>query len=308
MSPLVPYTEKGVNFSVKKESNQPSQHLLYSVNNEIRLHHDGDNREYLIAERPGPVDALAIHRNRLVHAEHVREGGLLIGRILYTEDEELIAERHGCVGALTDYNGRLVDAGDCPEILYTEDKGPIADRVIARRRGSVYSLAIYRGRLIDASGGGIRYTETDGQVEPQSPECPSITQEIIRQSSTYPVTNIARKEKYFVFGTRCLVLGGDRLIRASNYMGENEQGAHNSYLSRINHADTGEPIAERPDWVRALAEYKGRLIDAGDYFGIINTATGKAIVETDYTVNSLLPINDETTDRLLTLPEVREII
>jgi hypothetical protein len=303
MSPLVPYTRQGENFVSIPGPDRSRQHLLYSVGTEIRLHHDGENKEFLIAERPGPVDALAIHRNRLVHAEYVREEGLLIGRILYTEDKELIAERHGCVRALTDYKGHLIDAGDCSEILYTEDKGPIAERIIARRRGSVYSLAIYRGRLIDASGGGILYTETDEPVEPQTPECPSITQEITASTTN----NITRKEKHFLLGTHCLVLGGDRLIRASNYMGENEHGTRNSYLSRINRADTGEPIAERPDWVRALAQYKGHLIDAGDYCRIINTTTGKEIVETENPVFSLLPIEENTAQRLLTLPEVREI-
>jgi hypothetical protein len=153
MSPLVPYTEKGVNFSVKKESNQPSQHLLYSVNNEIRLHLDGDGGEYRIAERSHDIKALAIHDNRLVDAS---------GKyISYTEPDGFISGRPGVVNALAVYKNRLVDAGDYEQICYTRSRVFLAERV-----GGVTSLAIYKKRLIDIDRYGIiSYTKTNELAE-----------------------------------------------------------------------------------------------------------------------------------------------
>jgi hypothetical protein len=68
MSPLVPYTRQGENFTFNLESDRPRQHLLYSVGRTIRLHLDGENKEYLIRKRHTKVRALAIHNNRLVDA------------------------------------------------------------------------------------------------------------------------------------------------------------------------------------------------------------------------------------------------
>jgi hypothetical protein len=66
-------------------------------------------------------------------------------------------------------------------------------------------------------------------------------------------------------------------------------------------------ITERPSWVNALAIYNGRLIDAGYYNEIFYTEENEPIVKTDGPVFSLLPINQKTADRLLTLPEVKEL-
>jgi hypothetical protein len=103
MSPLVPYTEKGANFNFfQPEPEPPKPHLLYSTGTEIRLHVEGKPNEYVLAHRPAMVTALAIHGNRLVHAEHVIDSAhqMHLGRIFHTETGEMIDERPDWIGGL----------------------------------------------------------------------------------------------------------------------------------------------------------------------------------------------------------------
>jgi hypothetical protein len=152
MSPLVPHTEKGMNFPVLSEPdsprNEPKQHLLYSVKREIRLHLDGEKNEFLIAERPDWVRSLAIYNGLLVDAGDYN-------KIRYTETGEIIAERSAWVKALTIRDNHLIDGGDYFQIRYTETGEPIAERLYYTD-----ALTIRDNHLIDAHGNEIRYTET----------------------------------------------------------------------------------------------------------------------------------------------------
>jgi hypothetical protein len=160
MSPLVPYTEKGMNFSDLPEPdsprNEPKQHLLYSVGTDIRLHHDGENREYLIRRRLQKVFALAVYKDKLI------ESGQSC-KIFYTETEEPIAERRASVNALTVHDNHLFHA----EIPWLQIKGlriyhTETGKAIAERPGRVFALAVYKDNLIDAGEyGKIFYTETE---------------------------------------------------------------------------------------------------------------------------------------------------
>jgi hypothetical protein len=274
MSPLVPYTEKGANFSDLSEPspqhtpNQSAQHLLYSVGNTIRLHHDGYNREFLIAERPEEISALAVHDNRLVHAEICSKTGDSRALIFYTETDELIARRYGMVNALAVHEDRLIDAGNYKKIFYTKKyifTGK--SRIIAERPFEVNALATYKDVLIDVDGAGtISYTKTDQVIA------------------------------LFPANVHALAVHDGLLVNAILDDG----------WERILCIDTTEFITRRSDRVNALAVYKGRLIDAGHYGQIMYSATDEPIIkkEPEGHINALLPIDDEMANRLLELPGV----
>jgi hypothetical protein len=268
VSPLVPHTEKGANFPSfnPPEPDQPKEHLLYSVGKTIRLHHDGENREYLIAERPGVVRALAIHDNLLVHAEDYNDYKAQCA-ILRTETDDIIADRPNFVNALAVYKDKLIDAGAYKEIRYTE-----TDKLIAKRRGSVNALAVHDDRLVEAGEHGkVFYTEND---------------EIIAKLSVN-VYALASHDN-------CLAHV------------ENSIEGRNIY-GRVFYTKPYQFIAIRYDWVNALAVYKDRLIDTGNNSKIYYSDTGERILEADGPILSLLPIDGQTTDRLLKLPEVKEL-
>jgi hypothetical protein len=259
MSPLVPYTKQGESFDFSRKSpGGDRQHLLYSVPGEIRLHLDGEEREYVIVKdlhwggnlaihdnrvvhtdanriiytedgetitRPDTVRVIAVHKNQLVHAEDYHKGQPNGSRILYTKTGELIARRPEGVWDLAVHDGRLVDAGNYEKIFYTEEHRPAA-----KSYSRVRALAVHDGRLVDANIRNIQYSN----------------------------------------GTR---------IR----------------------------IASRLNDINALAVYNGLLIDAGYYGKVFYTEKNEQILETDNPIFSLLPIDEKTASRLLTLPEVREI-
>jgi hypothetical protein len=218
MSPLVPYTEKGANFSSNaSEPDTPKPHLLYAHGKQIRLHLDGENKEFLIAERRGLVYALALHDNR------------------------------------------LVDGGDYRGIRYTETGKPIAKN--SRKKTS--DLTVHDKHLLYSNGKEIRYAET-GEVIAKCPDS--------------------------VFA---LAIHNNRLVDAS--------------YDRVLYTDTGEVIAKRSGLISALAVYNNRLIDAGWYNGIFYTEEKKKIVNVGFIPFALLPIDEKTADRLLTLPWVEEL-
>jgi hypothetical protein len=268
MSPLVPYTEKGMNFfSTEQEPAPPGQHLLYSIHTTIRLHLDGGNREYLIAKRPHIINALAIYNNRLIDAGED-------GSIFNTEAGQEVIKGFEQVSALA-VNG---EGG----LFYAEnhfDEGTYFSRVlglgsyekIAERRGKTHALAFHQGRLVDAGSlGRITYTELNAEVA-QRPN------------------SISALASY-----------NDRLVHAEN-------SSSDEFPGFIFYTETRRLIAERPTWVNALAVYKDKLVDAGEYGGIFYTETDKPIVETDMSVYALLPIDHKMANRLLKLPEVEEI-
>jgi hypothetical protein len=273
MSPLVPYTVKGEGFTFPSSGPEPDsparQHLLYSVKNEIRLHHDYEDREYRIKKRVHQIGPLAVRKNSLFHAESGDE--TVKGFIFRTETGERIAERIGTVKALMPYGGYLFDAGEFGEIFSTER----FERIARRGRG-VNALAIYNGRLIDGSGIYIRYTQPPGGFVAEIP-APSV------------VGALAVHEK--------------RLIQASNCVRDRAP----LFSGEIFEVEGKKQIAQRSDWVRALASYKGCLIDAGDYCKIFYTADNEPLVEADGPINSLLPIDDEMASRLLHLKGVRKL-
>jgi hypothetical protein len=281
MSPLVPYTRQGENFTFNREPNLNRPHLLYSVRREIRLHLDRLDTEYLIAERPEGVNALAIHNGRPVDAG-------FYDRILYTDNDERIGEPVREVSALAVYNGKLIHAdiegidGEDPDkipsrIIYTE-----TGKKVAERPDIVNALAVFGGTIIDAGRyDNIYFT----------------TPEFDEFSFTY--------NSKFPNGITALVLDDqDALVHAQ----VQERGRW-PILSTIFYTGPKEPIAEREGTVLALAVYKGRLIDAGDYGQILYTEKKEPILkkEIDGWINALLPIDNEIADRLLALPEVREI-
>jgi hypothetical protein len=275
MSPLVPYTEKGMNFSgFNEEPYHAPQSLLYAVYDEIRLHLFGEDKEYLITECRYPVDALAIHDNRLVHAENRAAEGTFDGFIVRTETNERVAERPRKINALAVYKDRLIDAGNYDEIRYTQ--GNVR---MARRTEHIEALAIHDGRLVDVENRG-----KDGLLYHQS-------------FYTKPKKLIEDRPSL----VSSIVSHDDRLVHAENLT------SSGNYRSGIFHTGTGKIIADRPNWINALAVYNGRLIDTGDYKQILFTDTGESIVDTERGVSALLPIGEELADRLLTLPEVREL-
>jgi hypothetical protein len=277
MSPLVPYTEKGMNFldlSVKEKEKGIRQHLLYSIGKSICLHQEDENREFQIAVRRGFVDALAVYENRLVHAEQPAKS-LRPHTIFYTETGEPIAERESAVRGFVIYNGLLVDA-DAEEVRYTETDESIAARFDLRADHSpefITALTIYEGSLIDATQHFIRYTETGEEI--------AESRHTISALATY----------------------NGRLVKAESFCRDRLH-----FEGWIRYAEKGKLIAARPNEVRALAIYNNRLIDAGGYGGIVYTEEEKEpIVKTERPVNALLPIDNETANSLLTLPGVREI-
>jgi hypothetical protein len=270
MSPLVPYTEKGRNFSdlSESESGPERENLLYAFNDEIRLHHDGENKEYLIRKENMQISELAFQKGRVVclgqgtkifsleTRETLAQGALCITalaveddkivvaqadfsgdkprhRIVYAETGELITERSKEISALAIHDGRLIDAGDYRSIFRTK-----TNLIIARPRHSVNALA--------ARGNELDYSE------------------------------------YYSIGYEI--------------------------HSAINEAPSNRLIQLRKGRIRSLAIYNGRLIDAGDYGSIRYSETSEdPIVEIGAWISSLLPINQEITDRLLTLKGVRRI-
>jgi hypothetical protein len=271
MSPLVPYTRKGENFISIPEPDEPRQHLLYSVGHTIRLHHDGENKEFLIAERSDEVKALAIQNNRLVHAENYIDYTECSGRIFYTEDDEPIAERDGYVYALAIQNNRLVDAGDYRKIFYTE-----TDDVIAERPGRVFALAVHDNQLFHAE-------------EVYSYACNRCYGRAFRSETGESIAERPNWITALTFHKGHLVdSGADREIR---------------------YTETGEFILGCNSKIASIAEYKGRLIHAGDYEGIYCADGGiEQVVRVDRYVLSLLPVGEKTADRLLSLKGVRPII
>jgi hypothetical protein len=266
MSPLVPYTEKGANFRFEKGPTTAREHLLYSVEKTLRLHHDGDNREYLIAESDAYLPALAIHKNRLVHAE-ARIGPKPLSKILYTETGELIAERPDWVLSLAVQKKRLVDAGEYKQILYTETEKTAPEE----RTGRVFAIAVHDGRLVHAGPMGIHYTESGERIAGH------------------------------IGGLLTIAVHKNRLVHALSVAEDD------GIVDLIYYTEGNELIAKRRRNTNALATYKGRLIDAGDYEYIFYTGEDEPILKTDGSVLSLLPIGDKMADSLLKLPEVREI-
>jgi hypothetical protein len=278
MSPLVPYTEKGMNFSdlsgpsPRTEPDQNIQHLLYSVGNNIRLHLDGDGGEYLIKGRPRNIRALVIHNGQLVDAG-------FDGEILYTETDELIASIGADIPALAIHKGELVHAENhwdphaSPEsctsrIIYTK-----TGETIATRLNYTHAIAVFGGYLIDAGDDRrIHFTETEFKQITEAPK------EILA------------------------LVDNQGLLVHAEFMGSGTWPS-----SRILYSGQRKRIAERPGPVNALAVYNGRLIDAGTYGKILYTETEEPIVEADNPICSLLPIDQGLADRLLQLSEVKRI-
>jgi hypothetical protein len=268
MSPLVPYTRQGENFVSIPDPDKPRPHLLYSLNNAIRLHLDDKNVEYLIAERPAWVKALAIHDNRLVHAENYVEAGNIQCLIFRTETNELIAERPTYVEALAVHDGLLVDAGRYLHTFRTETE----ERIDKHSLLYINALTVYKGSLVGADDHHIVYVETGG---------------IICERNN---------------GAHALAVHDDRLVHA-----ENRSKSKHGFLGSIFYTENRKQIASRSDYISSIATYKGRLIDAVDAIGIRYTETEDPIVRAGGLIHALLPIDDETADRLLTLPGVREL-
>jgi hypothetical protein len=294
MSPLVPYTEKGRNFSDLSESKQG---LLYAVDNTIRLHATVGRKakEYLIAERPGLVSALAISEGSVFHAENlgIPDQGQPKGRIFNTETGDEVATRSDNVISLTEYNGRLVDGGDYINILYTETGEPIA-----YRSERVRALVTRGGELIDCSGRTVRSTLNDEILHEQVPFYSIIAE---GENGSNPV-----RQFYEPSITSPMVVYKNRLILAESYFVRNgdEKLGSNRYYSAIIDFEGYRQLARRPDWTRALAVYNGRLVDGGDYPGIFYTESGKELGRAGDSVAALLPVSQEMADRLLELPGV----
>jgi hypothetical protein len=270
MSPLVPYTEKGANFSnlsepysPRTEPDQPKPHLLYTDDKRIILHLDGSDKEYRIYSNGRTIEALAIHGGRLFHAENHIEmnDSFTYGYVVCTETRKRVAERPGRIVSLASHGGDLFDAGNYGVFRLRRGKR------MAKRYEEVTALAVHNGALIDAGDSGNIYRTETNEVIAERPG---------------------------------LVLA----------LGVHEGDLFDSLVGResipgmINFTSTGETIAERPDWVRALASYKGRLIDAGDYPGIFYTESGKELGRAGDSVAALLPVSQEMADRLLELPGV----
>jgi hypothetical protein len=145
MSPLVPYTRQGENFSFKQEPEPKGgeQSLLYSVEREIRLHNHRDNSEYLIVTRHNMVNTLAYHEGILIDA-----GG--DGVIRKTLSRRKIAERVWGVFALASHKGVLYDAVGDGVIRKT-----FSGKVIGERPNSVFYFASYNNVLIEARRDGV---------------------------------------------------------------------------------------------------------------------------------------------------------
>jgi hypothetical protein len=267
MSPLVPYTEKGMNFSSPRpESGRDN--LLYSVGTEIRLHLDGEKKEYLIKRRPRKVSGLAIWKGDVIDAGEYQE-------VISTETDEVMAECPTDITALAVRGDKIVTAGFYFEgnwlgsrIAYAETGERIADR-----RKTALSLAVLNGDLIDAG----RYheilrTENDERIT----------------ARTAPISALAVRENELYF-SECYRAGKE---------------THSAIRDL-----SGNLIRIRNGFVECLAIYKGRLIDAGDY-GWIKYSEGsqEPLVHVGARIGALLPINQEITDRLLSLKGVEEII
>jgi hypothetical protein len=255
MSPLVPYTRQGENFTSSQEPDPSRQSLLYTAHKTICLHHDGKNKEYRIAERPRPVYALALHDNRLVHAEEPARSHYP-HEIFYTETNERIAERDGWVKALAVYNGRLVDA-DAEKIRYTE-----TDEVIAERpNGFIEALVTYKGSLIDATPHLIRHTET-GEVIAKS------GQDI---SALADYNGCLVKAEWFV-GDRLFLEGRIRYVETGKLIASRAGSVQalavykgclvdgGLYL-RIPYTETDQPIVETNNSVFALLPIDDEIAD-----------------------------------------------
>jgi hypothetical protein len=270
MSPLVPYTVKGEGFTFPSSDPEPDspgrQHLLYSVNNEIRLHHDGDNREYLIKKRLEEISSFALFNDRPIDASR--------DELRDTESDKLI-KACGC-----EVNALAVREGDLIYAMRREVHRAGNDALLGGGAGSVYGLTVYNNRFVHASIGfqrgddesRILYTETNKTIA-------------------------KRPGQIFALATH-----NGRLVHSETFYADD-------YVSRIFYTAT-EFLAEREGTVKCLAVYNGELIDASNRGKIRYTKCGGSedpIVEAETGIRALLPIDEQTAERLLTLPEVREI-
>jgi hypothetical protein len=285
MSPLVPYTRKGASFFFPPEPGRAN--LLYAVGSTIRLHVEGKPKEYLIAERPGNVSALAMHNDCLVNAEKLQgTDSLGMSDIVRTETGETIAKRVGRTNALAVHEGELVDAGEPGMVRYTE-----REEVIAERPSSISTLTIDDGRLVDAGSYHRVFYTKEHELIAAHQDVYVLT---FFDSDPMPL-------EYRLVGISALAVRNKILFSALNYLeGCNSRGV----ISRVKGDET---IAERPQFIRALATYKGRLIDAGDYEEIRYSRLGETIVKAEDRIVALLPIDAKAAGRLLKLPGVEEI-
>jgi hypothetical protein len=257
MSPLVPHTEQGANFPSfnQPEPDQYKPHLLYSVENTIRLHLDGENKEFVIAERPGVVRALAIHDNTLVHAEDYSDYTAQCA-ILRTETDDIIADRPNYVEALAVYKDKLVDAGAYKEILYTE-----TDDIIAKRRAWVNALAVHDDRLVDAGEyGKFFYTENDEVIAKLSVNVYALAshdnrlahvENSIEGKNTYGRVFYTKPYQFIAIRydwINALAVYKGRLIDTGRY-------------SKIYYSDTGERILEADGPILSLLPIDGQTAD-----------------------------------------------
>jgi hypothetical protein len=266
MSPLVPHTEKGMNFSDRAEPER--ENLLYALNGEVCLHHEGKNKEYLILKEHMQTSALAFQKGRVV----------CVGRgttIFNLETREILAQGDLSITALAVEDDKIVIA----ETEYSGNKPwhvigyPETLEMIAARPRETMALAIHDDRLVDAGDyEDIVYTKT----------------KLIAGRPRHSVTALAAR--------------GNELDYSEYYSTGYE------FHSAINEAPSNRLIQLRDGLIHSLAIYNGRLIDAGDYGSIRYSETSEdPIVKARGIVMSLLPVNQETTERLLTLPGVEEI-
>jgi hypothetical protein len=171
---------------------------------------------------------------------------------------------------------------------------------MAERDGWVRALAIHDGGLIDA-GHYHQIFFTDGD-EPIIAD----PDEFFAQKppgATLP-KNCSHR------GVFALAVQDGQIFQASNYSDCNPFEPPSEYY-QISRADDNEIMGARGGWLTDFAFYNGRpLVARTDQLRngeISYFDNNELMAKTDEMVHSLLPIDNETADRLLTLKGVREI-
>jgi hypothetical protein len=276
MSPLVPYTRKGENFAFSPKTPEPErQNLLYSVDHNflrhpLCLHVEESGRDYSIVEGPYPINNLAVLGDKLFFSDNrFSNSAEPMGRIVCLETKEEVYRHSDFILGMVAHDGDLICSDKNRIFGAKKTRAPLW---IGRR---ISELAILGGRLIHSEWSNPSGIPLD------------IGQEDVRYTKTGALIGS------YGGSLRAMVAEGEDLIVAKGNR-EIVRGAD-------------EVIATRRDHATSLAIYNGHLIDAGKYRAVCDTESGEQFIETLYPILALLPIDQKTTDRLLTLPGVKEI-
>jgi hypothetical protein len=287
MSPLVPHTVKGESFA---RFHWKKNRLLYVLSHEIRLHIEGEKKEYQIADRLGWLHDLALLDGALIAA--TSSSGLETGKIVNIEEDRYgIAEcPHGWISHITVYNGKLA---------YVESLD------LGRVGHPTYRINYYSA-------------DSKSQKRPEFP-CSIIAlavhdNKLVHVEDRDPIKTWEMKSRFVYTET------GEVII--SNVGWVNDVAVHEGDLiyaeknGGIRYARNGKSAVERKGISAELINVlDGRLIYTSGYADEKGTQrsklsyaeSGEQILDVEGHIWALLPIDEETSDRLLNLPEVREI-